>query len=145
MGRQIGFTGTQRGMTGDQLDRVWRLLVEFAPGTIHHGDCIGADEQIHSLAVVKGRYYIVIHPPSDAKKRAWCTNFTEARPEKPYLQRNGDIVAETTLLIACPDGYNERIRSGTWVTVRCARRMGRSIVIVRPDGTTSWEGGKPRW
>src|SRR5262245_41796084 len=51
-----------------------------------------------------------------------------------YLVRNRDIVEETDLLIAAPANAVEHLQSGTWCTVRYARRSGRHSII-RPDGT----------
>lgn len=64
----------------------------------------------------------------------------EERAPKPYLVRNRDIVEETELLIAAPAKAVEHLQSGTWSTVRYARRFGRPISIIRPDGTVIREG-----
>lgn len=48
--------------------------------------------------------------------------------DKPYLERNANIVEESSILIACPiDKNEEEWRSGTWSTVRKARK--RNIMI----------------
>jgi hypothetical protein len=52
-------------------------------------------------------------------------------PEREYLQRNRDIVDATDVLLAAPDGP-ERVRSGTWSTVRYAYRAGRGVLLVMP-------------
>jgi hypothetical protein len=57
--------------------------------------------------------------------------------------RNHDIVDETELLIACPGELAEAVRSGTWATVRYARKLGRPIVIFWPDGSVTGEPAKP--
>lgn len=75
-----------------------------------------------------------IHPPINPAKRAWCTgDFTY--PEKDYLDRNRDIVNCTDILITCPSGYTEKLRSGTWATIRYARKIGKTVVIIFPDGS----------
>lgn len=138
---KIGFTGTQEGMTVKQLRGVGQvllchLLVEYLPVNFHHGDCIGADAQAHTLARALW-FRVFIHPPTDESKRAFCkANPERIAPSKPYLDRNKDIVAETDVLIATPSQQvGEVIRgSGTWYTVRYARKLGRQIYIVRPDG-----------
>jgi len=76
----------------------------------------------------------VSHPPINDAWRAH-TAADEERAPKPYLVRNRDIVEETELLIAAPANAIEHLQSGTWSTVRCARRSGRPISIIRPDGT----------
>jgi predicted Rossmann fold nucleotide-binding protein DprA/Smf involved in DNA uptake len=57
------------------------------------------------------------------------------RPEKPYLARNRDIVLETIALIAAPAEPLEQIRSGTWSTVRFAKKQGKTVILILPDGT----------
>lgn len=52
----------------------------------------------------------------------------EERPAKPYLERNKDIANEgIDGLIAAPSGWVEELRSGTWATVRYARKLKRTI------------------
>jgi hypothetical protein len=58
----------------------------------------------------------------------------ETRDRIGPLDRNIEIVEETSTLIACPGGLKEEIRSGTWQAVRAARKRDRPIVIVWPDG-----------
>lgn len=45
----IGFTGTQRGMTGVQIRVVMQLLISLAATDVHHGDCIGSDDDFHLI------------------------------------------------------------------------------------------------
>lgn len=134
---KVGFTGTQRGMEGKQQDRLLEILSSIKLLEFHHGDCIGADDQAHYLI---GKYLkskdicIVIHPPSDFKKRAWCKGSRIEREVKPYLERNKDIVDETDLLIACPKSDKEELRSGTWSTIRYARKQNKKVVLIYPNG-----------
>ena len=41
----------------------------------------------------------------------------------------------TDTLVAAPKEDEEVVRSGTWATVRYARKAGRVVLVVRPDGT----------
>jgi hypothetical protein len=41
----LGFTGTQRGMTAHQQERVRALLRAYKPDLFIHGGCVGADDQ----------------------------------------------------------------------------------------------------
>lgn len=59
------------------------------------------------------------------------------REPGPYLWRNHQIVDATSALIAAPFGFEEELRSGTWATVRYARKLGRPVRFFWPDGTTS--------
>lgn len=131
---KIGFTGTQRGITDYQHRRLIQCLVKIAGKEFHHGDCIGADEAADKCARALG-YIRIIHPPINLSRRAWC-NGGEMLEPKPYLERNQDIVNATEMLIAAPGEYEEQLRSGTWSTVRKAKKAGKPIVIILPDG--SW-------
>lgn len=135
---KVGFTGTQSSITEPQWCSLWGLLLQLNPEHCHHGSCIGADVAFHHAAQLQGRK-VVVHPPLDPKKRAGCPNPTELRPEKDYLPRNQDIVTETGVLIAMPGTATETTRSGTWSTVRYARKLGRPIYIILPNGKISQE------
>jgi hypothetical protein len=128
---KYGFTGTQQGCTEPQ----WTvLLVELKKATeFHHGDCVGADAEAHAIAKSFGAW-TVCHPPLIEKSRAFTVN-DETREPKDYLVRNHDIVDETAFMIACPKGMSEELRSGTWATIRYARKRGKSGIIIFPDGS----------
>jgi hypothetical protein len=130
----IGFTGTQLGMT-DAQKATLRKLLDGGGGEIHHGDSIGADAEAHNIADECG-HAIIIHPPTNHSKRAWCEVPRHMmQPEKPYPNRNRDIVNETTSLIATPAEPEEQLRSGTWSTVRFAKKQGKPVFVILPDGT----------
>ena len=141
----IGFTGTQEGMTKEQFKTVCKILIHFkknrymVPISFHHGCCIGADEQSHVIASSLG-YPIVLHPPINTSKKIaypqWCY-FLRFEP-KPYLERNHEIVDNSYLLIAVPKG-EEELRSGTWSTIRWARKQNKHILIIKPDGKITHE------
>jgi len=131
----IGFTGTQAGLTLAQWQTLKDTLGTVKQKIFHHGDCIGADEQADSIAKAL-EFKIVIHPPVDSGKRAFCTaNVMWAK--KPYLERNHDIVDTTDGLIACPKEFEEVMRSGTWATIRYATKKGKPVFIIWPDGSTT--------
>ena len=141
----VGFTGTQRGMTSFQkhsFATVWEAI-EDNIGQIdefHHGDCLGADKQAHEFTY--GRYggLVVIHPPDVDAKRAWCAGDVEKEP-LPYLKRNQKIVDACDVLIATPNEHKEVLRSGTWATIRRARKKKKTIFIIYPDGMPVMERG----
>jgi hypothetical protein len=138
MKNSIGFTGTQRGLTAAQKDRLRaRLEVRRAQGftRLHAGDCVGADWQAATIANLL-HYDVISHPPSIPDKRAFFDCYAEERPEKPYLERNRNIVRESAELIACPKERREVLRSGTWATVRFARRTKKPVTVFYPDGST---------
>lgn len=137
--KDIGFTGTRVGMTLQQIHSVdvllFRMTLETPDSWAHHGDCLGADAGFHRIARLNG-LKVHGHPPDNPSNRAWC-DFDSQEEEKPYLIRNKDIVDFSDSLIACPQGFEEELRSGTWSTIRYARQVGRQGVIVWPDGRMS--------
>lgn len=136
--RRVGFTATRAGLTSPQVSRLiaWVILQSRCEG--HHGDCIGGDASLHETILYHG-WRIVAHPASGVgTQRAYCMGCAGVREPKPPLDRNTDIVNETEELVALPDGP-ERQRSGTWSTVRKARRAGRQVTIIWPDGSITVE------
>jgi len=135
---RVGFTGTQRGMTEKQKNKVRDLFILLAATEFHHGDCIGADAHAHDIFKCCRKQRIVLHPPTIPDKRAFCSAH-HSLPPLPYLDRNKEIVLSTDLLIATPGEPDEQLRSGTWSTIRFARKQGRPLYIVLPDGSTREE------
>lgn len=145
----IAFTGTQQGMTDVQsgvVTSILPLLFKIAGWKIRHGDCIGADEQIHRICrrTAFRRCFIHIHPPSNKSKCAFC-EADAYEPSMGYLERNHAMVDATSTLLATPKDMAEELRSGTWATVRYARKRNRCIYIVYPDGTVRFEHGDKRF
>lgn len=150
VGYHVAFTGTQQGMTEEQMESVRgfleRLLRKKKRVVLHHGDCIGADMQAHIIARDLN-LYIEIHPPENPQKRANCHLLGGARvvhAEKEYLARNRDMVDASRMVLATPAGFKEVKRSGTWATVRYATSgIVRGIshaIIVWPDGESEdWQ------
>lgn len=151
MKKIIGFTGTRDGGTEEQNEMVRELLTQIVPLEAHHGDCDGADEMFHGELIEHKVPKIVIHPGFNTKgefpTRSYCDQHTPGDgkseiivlPAKPYLVRDIDIVKATEMLIAVPNSFSEKLRSGTWTTVRAARRENKPIIIIFPDGKTQTE------
>ena len=132
--RIIGFTGTQRGMSVNQFDALIRTLKIQKDEIIevHHGDCIGADAEFHGLVrLVIPEAIIIVHPPLDKSKRAFKLGDNQEE-EKEYIDRNHDIVDASNELIACPNENEEVTRSGTWATIRYAKKQGKKVSIIYP-------------
>lgn len=127
---KIGFTGTQIGMSERQRIEFYRQMIRHMPDEFHHGDCIGADTDAHNLVVPMLDTRIVIHPPTKSAKRSFL-RADETLPTKPYIERNHDIVDAVDLLIAAPKNERvEELRSGTWATIRYARKTGKPVIIL---------------
>lgn len=118
-------------MTWEQMWALFDILAR-RKGCLHHGDCDGSDHLAHGVAREAG-WSVAVHPPIDARLRAFCGGDREW-VAKPFLERNRDIVDTTIGLIAAPASFDEQLRSGTWATVRYARRRGKRIKIILPDG-----------
>jgi len=131
----LGFTETQKGMSDMQKEMIRRFLRSelWDVTEVHHGDCIGADADMHSLAE-EFDIYTVIHPPSNPSKRAFCKGDKVLTP-RAYIRRNHDIVKACDVLIATPWEYEEVMRSGTWATIRNADRTRKTFHIVFTDGS----------
>jgi len=131
--KACGVTGTQDGATPQQERSFGYLLGLWEIERFHHGDCVGADAQTHAIVRKFENIKIHIHPPVKDIKRAFCTGDI-VYEVRAYLARNHDIVNAVDVLIALPKGFGEELRSGTWATVRYARRKRIPICIIWPDG-----------
>jgi hypothetical protein len=130
MKTKVGFTGTQVGMSDKQKLAVRAQLISMDPDEFHHGDCIGADKEAHDIAVSLG-IKTVIHPPKNNSKRAFCTGDV-VLPAGDYLDRNRDIVNSVNVMIATPKEEAEQLRSGTWATIRYAKKVLKSPLVIFP-------------
>jgi hypothetical protein len=142
---KVGFTGTREGITVEQN----RSLIAWAKTTgateFHHGCCIGADSEAWDVFASGADLGFrspktVAHPPR--LRGSICESTLhlsdEVRAAADYLARNRNIVDACEVLAACPKGPEER-RSGTWSTVRYARKQGKRVVIFWPDGEVTEE------
>lgn len=135
---KIGFTGTKKGTTLLQYSTLAKYFIivkkEHEEVELAQGDCIGADDEATKLGFKYG-YYIRCHPPENPSLRAFG-DFDYIHEPKPYLVRNHDIVDACDELVATPREFTEQLRSGTWATIRYARKMRKPIRIIYPDGST---------
>lgn len=119
-----------------QKEKVIELLNKYINYKIeiHHGDCIGADKDFHNLCeefkIDKNKnLIIIIHPPNKNELRSF-NNGDIVLQSKTYLERNTDIVTNSDIIIGCPqDSSKEILRSGTWSTIRTARKMKKQLFI----------------
>lgn len=135
----IGFTGTQRGTTLPQRNAVATILECLDETDLHHGNCIGSDEEIDAIVRPMG-YRIHLHRATTGRKQAKCDireGFDVDYPAKAPLVRNRDVADPCHVLIATPGEMAEILGSGTWSTVRYARKRGKRVIIIFPDGSIS--------
>ncbi len=50
-------------------------------------------------------------------------------------KQSNDLARQRGLMVAAPKSFAEELRSGTWATVRYARKQKKPVVIVFPDGS----------
>ena len=136
----IGFTGTRKGMTPAQALKVGEVLTnlkilhgasEFVHGCEEHSDLTAA-------GLADGLGMLITGRPGPTSTGTKYDAYT--CPPEPFLVRNEKIVRDCEVLIACPSGKSEKRRSGTWHTVRQARKTSTPIVFVYPDGKVYQEG-----
>jgi hypothetical protein len=166
----LGFTGTRKGMTSAQASSALSMIRSIAPKelTLHHGDCIGADAQMHEIAqhIIhtpdRARPFggaIMLHPPKADTFRAFCgladDHFTRIEDnviwytEEGYLERDRRIVWHANVMFATPRGFKPIQRgSGTWYTANYALEHGKPLYIIWPDGlvtqdSLSYEEAEP--
>jgi len=139
--RHIGFTGTREGMSEHQKATLRKLLslavnepLEEQVVVFHHGDCKGADAEAHEIALSVG-CMIIIHPPVKRIMRAYCKGAREVLPPLEYLERDRAIVDSTIGMFAAPKSDKEELRSGTWYTVRYARKTNKTVILLARQET----------
>lgn len=143
--RHVGFTGTREGMSDYQKAVLKRSMAAAAcdgiENCLHHGDCKGADAEAHAIAVELG-WDIIIHPPVKRIMRAYCGDGAIILPPMDYLARDQEIVRNSNFMFAAPKSDKEEKRSGTWYTVRYARKMGKRVILLnRNEDTETTETG----
>jgi hypothetical protein len=148
---KVGFTGTRKGMTEEQEKMFKELIKKFDIEEFHHGVCIGADGEAHTMVFFKTKAMIHLHPPKNKSKMVELYKDTEEEANryvwykpKDYLARNHDIVDAIEILIATPQAEEEILRSGTWATIRYARKKKRPVYLIKPNGSLSIEAVKKK-
>lgn len=124
----IGVTGSRNPRPERVVSALRQRLIALGAAELHFGDCVGFDAQAYEVATELG-LRTVAHPPDNDALRAWCAALI-ILPAKPYLERNRAIVNAVDFLVAAPDGP-EALRSGTWSTIRYAKKVGKRGVILQ--------------
>jgi len=139
---KYGMTGTRKGMTdGQRLVFLHALSKHPKLDHLVHGDCVGADADAHQVARLLD-HTVTVRPCTLTDQRAFCEADHEHPARKP-LGRNADIVNEVEVMFAFPSGYKELKRgSGTWAAIRYARKAGKLLYVIYPDGTVTVEGNE---
>ncbi len=137
--RRIGFVGVRGGLTYPQFRAISRLMIDRdLPGAVADVEAVvrGADgwgdADFDRIArwMTPTPQLVVVEAPGKGEQAA------------PAGARNRAVVDACDLLLACPPVAVEEPRSRTWTAVRYARRVGRPVVLVYPDGTID-PGARP--
>jgi hypothetical protein len=137
---KVGFTGTRKGMSTAQLNQLRCVLYSFKEIVeFHHGGAEGADRQADSFVSFGEHVPIVLHPCPGvvgeqtigrSGRSTYNGHDVTWREVLPPLVRNRNIVGEADVLIAAPEQNEETTRSGTWATVRYARRKHIPVIML---------------
>ena len=132
----IGFTGNRYGLTENQKNEIINILDKYENIIVLHGDCVGSDTQFHNICLhwikinPNKKLLIHIYPPNNPTLRAF-NNGDLVMEEKTYLERNSNIIKNSSLIIACPKNKEkEELRSGTWSTIRRAKKEKKDLIIL---------------
>lgn len=143
----IGITGTRDGMTSNQhfafSELMWTYEYQKSLELLC-GMCIGVDAETAKIIKTDTVGKVIGYPghsksnPDDLTYRDPATeNYDQIRESKPFFDRNRDIVDDSDLMIACPNGKNYHGgKGGTNYTIRYALKVGKPIIIIFPDGET---------
>jgi len=72
--------------------------------------------------------------PGDAQQANAFRLADVCHPVQPYRVRNFEMVNLSNVLWATPGRNHEELRSGTWMTIRYAKKIGKKLVIIWPNG-----------
>lgn len=138
---RIGFTGTREGMSRAQEEQLRYViavvrtadkLMDMATTEFHQGGAPGADR---AAAIVARDYGCEVHwHPSpgvlltEVMKTDPAAVTDEWHEVFPPLTRNRNIVANAHWLVAAPRSDVEELRSGTWATIRYARKAVKPVL-----------------
>lgn len=139
-GSRVPLADAQKHSLGIMITAIMRITGLKA---IHHGCATGTDETSHGIALTIPGADIYGHPGYGNNKSQphlmdlRPEEFTLLYPAKPYRERNKDIVTYSRLILACPlypENDTRSARSGTWQTVRLARRTQKPVILIIPNG-----------
>jgi predicted Rossmann fold nucleotide-binding protein DprA/Smf involved in DNA uptake len=132
----VGVTGTLHP-TPRMVELLTRAIAQLPRGTVVvQGGAIGIDHEAARIAHGLGLGVWTIYPANKSQvsttTRIRSTHVEEMPLGTSYRKRNERVVALSSWLIAVPgepdNGMNRG--SGTWMTVRIARRAGKPVTVL---------------
>ena len=128
-------------MTPSQFERVFFALRHYQITCGFHGACHGGDREFHGMVHVPMELF-----PCNEEQHQWALATCAGGKDVIHpidvdpIRRNHRIVDCCSLLVAAPGTSHEIVRgSGTWATIRYARKELRPLVICFPNGTIKKE------
>jgi predicted Rossmann fold nucleotide-binding protein DprA/Smf involved in DNA uptake len=130
----LGITGTRAGPRPAQTAAALKFMRGLKPYRVVHGGAPGFDMIAHGIAETLRVREIEVHPSTVRSPSIIPGAGVVVYPELPPLERNRVIIKRVYGLLACPKTDDEELRSGTWATVRYARKAGVPVYIIKQDG-----------
>lgn len=131
---KIGVTGTREGMSEYQFNNVRKGLIYLKRKhheiELHHGDCIGVDIQVATMARNLG-IRVVSHPPIKETLRAFHDSDVVLKADN-FLSRDRRIVDSVDMLLVVPKEDTFSKNSGTKYTHDYAKQVGKNKVVFYP-------------
>jgi hypothetical protein len=116
---RVGVTGTRHGMSEHQKELVTIMMFHLAMTRptvyFHHGDCVGVDIEVATIAH-RLSMNVICHPPMDPTHRGWFPDNYFSYEDKTHFARNRDIVDAVDLLLVVPLTTEHQKTGGTWYT-----------------------------
>lgn len=144
-GKVVSFTGSRGELDRRQAAAIRRDVEHLAWATgFVTGGCIGIDAFLGELLFARypSKTHLVVVPADRSRVAAWWRRYDSAPGsltvhEMPagssYMHRNQAMVSNSAALVGYP-AYDERVtlskRSGSWQTIRMARRQHERRPIV---------------
>lgn len=131
--RSIGVTASREGLTDPQKNWIEDFLEGNLAYVLHHGMCKGGDIE---LAVLFRKYntYIIAHPGHIRHMRAASPANDLILPWSHTLVRNRIIVNHSELILGFPK-VPYATDSGTWHTIKFAKKQKTPLFVIGPDGS----------
>jgi hypothetical protein len=130
-------------MTEWQVRALRELLQLMQPDAFFHNGMIGATAQAHAIA--RGLdLQIVIIPPKNTDLRAKLEGAIQIETPEDFNDSLDHVIEDSHIVIFTPREEVEKLRSGTWRSIRQAKREGKSVYIIFPDGRLKVDEGLGR-
>lgn len=143
VGMRIGTSGSRGPLTKAQIALIRAKILSLPEGTtVVTGGCVGVDALIAETAYESGdlKVHTILpadHKAVDPKWREHCHTWRQMPAGTTYRDRDQAVVEESDNLLAFPlykESDSRARRSGTWMTIRMARRAVQSIETFILDG-----------